>query len=116
METDEPEERGSLDAQVSDILRKAAQVIRDSGWCQYQLGPARCDAGPHCALGAIYCISPRDSQVTELARRRLSRFLIEEHGMPWSQLPSRTITNWNDVSVRSGREVVAALEGAAEAV
>lgn len=37
--------------ETSDVLRRAAEVLRSSGRCRYELGPARCDAGPHCALG-----------------------------------------------------------------
>lgn len=111
----ELEQRDAVDRAARDVLRRAAEVLRSSGWCRYELGPANCAAGPHCALGAIHCVADRTSQVNELARRRLSAFLIERRGMPWMQQTSRVITEWNDRRTRTAEEVVAALEEAAAA-
>ena len=102
--------------ETSDVLRRAAQVLRSSGWCRYELGPARCDAGPHCALGAIYCVADRNSTTTERARVKLATFLIEKRGVNWYQSSSRMISNWNDRLVNDADQVIAALEEAAEAV
>lgn len=90
-----------IEDDVCRVLRRAASVIRERGWCQYKQEDAE---GRVCAMGALYiaehgesCGSP--SRLTYAAARLLGG---------WENL-----VNWNNDLGRIASEVITALEDAA---
>lgn len=103
--------------EVCRVLRRAAHVIRERGWCQN----IQCDDnGRVCISGAFYTAVTGDPYsidhtpaVTEAARclyRHLG-FRLDDEGRP---INSRDHIHWNNKKGRTQADVIAALEGAAD--
>lgn len=93
---------------TSDVLRKAADVIRERGWNQ---GHFETLGGRVCVLGAINvaCGLDADSMKLPLSYLDAEAALRAVLPVPW---PSE----WNDERDRTAEEVIAALLKAAEQV
>jgi hypothetical protein len=89
---------------TSDVLRKAAEILGERGWCQRS---SMDDQGHLCALGALgvasRAISP--SAYTK-AGAALARHLCIESRYD--------IPEWNDVQGRTAEDVILAMKRAAE--
>ena len=92
---------------ISEILRKAADVLRERGHCK---GTYEDDAGHVCAIGAIRvamfgntaAVNEKYWSTTEL----FEEYLGEEFN-------ADSIVQFNDASVRTPETVIAALNSAA---
>lgn len=67
-----PETEPKVDA-IGERLLKAAQIIRERGWCQGQL---RHESGAVCAMGAIEIAAYFAYGPMGLARDRLTMYLL----------------------------------------
>lgn len=89
---------------VAECLLRAAQRIRERGWCQY----FPCDESKRlCLLGAIFDL-----------RRPVDSIVWGDHSMDMQNAGSFMLKrgqdgNWNDAPSRTAAEVIAALEDAA---
>lgn len=81
---------------ASALLKEAAALIREKGWCQRQL---KSDNGEYCAMGAIEAKTERFDEFS--AAKALMKQRIGGH----------SVTKWNDEPQRTKDEVLAALEG-----
>lgn len=90
---------------VAECLLRAAQRIRERGWCQ---GVSCNDAGEVCLMGAIYDVReasfniPYDLGKLEPAKTTGHLMILKRRAGPW-----------NDRKGRTAAEVIAALEDAA---
>ena len=84
------------------LLLKAADLLREKGWCQRVLERD----GMHCVVGAVFASAPEDglTPVSVLALDLLGKFI----GIDRAYLPS-----WNNADERTVEEVIEALDGAA---
>ena len=82
---------------VADVLRHAALLIEERGWCQVDFER---DDGAHCMVGAIIAVTRYDGLGVEAHRFMMS------HGYG---------IGFNDASGRTASEVTAALRAAADA-
>jgi hypothetical protein len=89
-----------MSAETAKVLRDAAELIREKGWCQGDYEKAD---GAHCAIGAIGCSSIPAEQFFD-ARSALQDAV--------DQVP---VWRWNDTPGRTVDEVLAAFEAAAQA-
>ncbi len=82
------------------ILLKAADILREYGWCQDAIEHPD---GRRCALGAI-----------AMAARvlGLKEYFHAERAME-KMLPNETVPSWNDAPGRTAEEVIEAMEKAA---
>lgn len=89
---------------VAECLLRAAQRIRERGWCQY----SPCDQAKRlCLLGAIFDI-----------RRPVGSIKWGDHSIEMQNAGSFMLKrgqdeDWNDTPGRTAAEVIAALEDAA---
>jgi hypothetical protein len=85
----------------SEVLRKAANVIRERGWCQgvYEKEDGRC-----CALGAVNVI---DAQSDDPSPAYIG---VEELRLT---IGTGAVARWNDEPNRTEAEVITALEATA---
>jgi len=102
----EPLGKPRLD-EVGQCLMRAAQIIRERGWCQ---GVACDETGAVCLVGAIYDIREKAADIPyEFAKSEpepaYSAYKIMER--------RNQIGPWNDEPRRTAEEVIAALEAAA---
>lgn len=86
----------------ADVLRRAADLLEEFGWCQGDYGSK--EAGAFCAVGACRQAS------SDLNFRR------DEYGLMWpeSALELDNVPPWNDDPARTKEEVIARLREAAE--
>lgn len=101
---------------VADVLRHAALIIEERGWCQNKVGVS---GGPVCAIGAIKEADPATGVDAINWTRRLAwkAMTFAERAL---RLPKqrnglyRPLSFFNDTPGRTAAEVVAALRAAAE--
>ncbi len=108
--------------EVCQVLRRAADVLRCAGHLKNALYVESPVAGPVCAMGAINRADHGSAkygfgEMSQTAARALSEFLGLE---PWASADkewrwSETVASWNNAPERTAAEVIAALEGAADA-
>ena len=105
------------------VLRRAANLLEDQGWCRYTL---RDREGRHCAMGALLAARDVpvdlvwsraiDMRVAEKDAAAVARHLGLEQVVAGSRHPWwETVATWNNYEARDRDEVVAALRGAAAA-
>lgn len=102
----EAETPASLD-EVGRVLMKAAEIIRERGWCQNRFEDS---AGRVCAMGALKVAAgmPADIMGAVLPPAAFkARDRLQNH------LNGRGPHKWNDDADRTADEVIAALESAA---
>ena len=87
----------------ADLLREAAHVLRERGWCR---GSYRTEDGRHCALGAIYAVPRTSAQQREGAREALADCIANSIG-------GRHVPTWNDELAIDGEDVAVHMEKAA---
>ncbi len=90
------------------VLRAAAALIEERGWCQ---GQSYGDHGEVCALGAIWEVDQMRTEGLK-ARRRLALWLVRKQRFK----PTDTfdyVAQWNDDPSRTQSQVIAALRQAA---
>ena len=117
---------------VADVLLKAAQYIREHGWCQFtplwtgdvryakllDLAPDAYPVGSVCARGGISQVihgTPweiRDGGAGSAAEKALAHYLGQRHHMG----TGAAIAEWNNASGRTAEEVISALENCAKAL
>jgi hypothetical protein len=71
---------------TSEVLRKAGDVLRERGWCQFRLED---DAGRVCLRGAVLSANGDAAYNHEEQLLRASTG-VECFGADWNDLPSRT--------------------------
>jgi hypothetical protein len=84
--------------ETGKVLMRAAEIVRERGWCQLDYED---DQGRVCAAGALYAASGDEWPYVAMGRRRLAASL------------GRAVETWNDVPGRTKEEVIEALERAA---
>jgi hypothetical protein len=87
-----------------EVLRKAAQVLREGGWVQGALQTSR---GQHCTLGALWEALYGGSVQPEV--NLLSELIGDTDSSEWEVL-----IDWNDYDGRTEADVLTLLEQAAE--
>lgn len=92
---------------TADVLRHAALLIEERGWCQNEVSTKD---GRLCAWGAIVY---RDNWVSPLWSQATGRF-ADYLGAREDDDPVGIIAEWNDKRSRTAAEVIAALRAAAE--
>lgn len=87
---------GPSEDEVRECARRAAEILREDGWCQ---GVSRDERGAHCAAGAVWeaCPGPGGYPVRLLTQIRLGRVIGTQ------------VVSWNDTPGRTAEEVIAAL-------
>lgn len=96
--------------EIGERLLKAAQIIRERGWCQ---GIAEMRSGEVCAFGAILQTGRYDTVGID-AYVRLSDFVATlDHKCLPESAGTNFVARWNDHPSRTKAEVIAALEAAA---
>jgi len=86
---------------VKQDLQNAAALLRDGGWCQFDMSDGY---GRHCVHGALLVVAGRDNGRFYAARDFLR-----------DRVTGGGLMSWNDSPGRTAEEVIAALEAAAEA-
>lgn len=100
-----------MDRTPSDILREAAGLLGEKGWCQHLLREP--NTGAMCALGAIGVAEARDVYaLTAQWGARPERSVAAR----WLQrsLDSPEIAKWNNAEHRTAEEVIKTLLVAAD--
>jgi hypothetical protein len=91
---------------TNELLNDAADYIETYGWVQHQSGKA---GGPACAISSLHFCCNNWSDA-DLAVEKLYRHLGNmDQGYSYI-----SISSWNDNSLRTKEEVIAALRAAAE--
>lgn len=96
-----------MEMTIADILRAAADKIRQEGWRQHGAG---LETGANCAWGAIHYLCTWEKKGTEkkaVAVMKASIGLGNRDGL-------NPLFDWNDSPRRTKREVIAALLIAAD--
>ena len=110
-----PEPVAAPTKSVPEVLRDAARIIEERGWCQNAVQDLN---GAVCAWGgirlAIYGDSDSDGSTAFIELDEASTRALAEYLEPGTGIFIGTVASWNDEPGRSVPEVVAALRGAAE--
>ena len=106
-----------MNAQVAADLRAAAEILRREGWTQ---GKNIDDEGCRCILGALACVATggktsQDNWELGPNRERFAELRAAVHDVLIYDMPPGGVVGWNDAPGRTAREVIAALEAAADA-
>jgi hypothetical protein len=108
VETAIPVEAPSREKTTADVLRHAARIIEERGWCR---GELQDNQGAVCAWGAIDTALAGGVRYEVHDEERLAlQALGASLGISWSDVPF-----WNDHPHRTAAEVIAALRDAADA-
>jgi hypothetical protein len=83
---------------TSDVLRKAGDVLRERGWCQFR---PRSSDGASCAYGAIFDGANEQTADYDAGTNALRSVVFDE-----------MISIWNDTPGRTAAEVMHALDAA----
>lgn len=106
----------------ADVLRRAADILDQGGWCRWTLID---DRGAHCLIGAIFCARripalgapPEHSQVEV---HRDAELVCETLGLPFVSTPRTVrsawsvVVQWNNETAQSGAQVAKALRDTAD--
>ncbi len=99
----------TTEATPADVLRDAAKVLRERGWCQHQSSD---NQGRVCAVGALWDVTEcMSGWADSKARKVLATFL----GLHVSDDGSDGIPEWNDTIATDGEQVAQTMEKAAAA-
>jgi hypothetical protein len=94
-----------------EVLRKAAQVLREGGWVQ---GIVETPRGQHCTLGALRKALhyPRSDHLLQPEVDLLSELIggAAPSGVWWWE----AVSDWNDAVGRTAADAITLLEQAAE--
>jgi hypothetical protein len=83
-----------------DVFQRAAEILRERGWCQ---GQYVCDDGSCCLLGAVLTAEDPDAPVDRPWPRWMQDY--------WdAAVPRGLPATWNDEPGRTADEVIALLE------
>ena len=104
-----PVEVPAREKSVADVLRHAARIIEERGWCQGYFGTS---SGPVCALGAVYAAGNGDPIPTYTTQRQWEAIDALRDYLDVLMIPD--ISHWNDMQGRTAAEVIAALRAAAD--
>ena len=113
-----PVEVPTREKSVADVLRHAARIIEERGWCQDRIGTS---GGAVCAIGAIKEADPATGVDAMNWQRRLAwrtmRFAERALQLPIPPEGAlrRPLSEFNDAPGRTAAEVIAALRAAADA-
>ncbi len=86
------------------VLLKAADILREHGWCQ---GTIRDRQGRRCAVGAILMADLMVGAAFALPRSPYADLAMRK------MLPDQGVSTWNDEPGRTVEEVIEAMERAA---
>lgn len=96
--------------EIGERLLKAAQIIRERGWCQ---GSLHLPSGEVCAVGAIEAAC-EDDGLSDIQMEAQSRLTDHVYGQPAIRDDKLVyVARWNDYPGRTAEEVIRALEMAA---
>ena len=112
-----PVEVPAREKSVADVLRHAARIIEERGWCQGHIGTS---GGAVCAIGAIKEADPATGVDAMNWTRRTAwhAMTFAERALRLPNAPKnvmrRPLSAFNDEPGRTAAEVIAALRAAAD--
>lgn len=103
---------GSIEEDVSLLLRTAIVVLDRDGWCQRQL---HAEDGSHCLAATVGVARREVGATTQVHKAALERLRLGLTGAPWWSGTETLLSSWNDLPTTTVEDVRAKLvEGASE--